>query len=130
MENSDTRRADAVIATAMGWTDIQLNAYVNYGSGRDACGTHPDKIGGWDQHGRMAIPDYHINRNALAEALTWASKDENLWSRFDEHLIEAVCGYGDSGTEKRRAFLLAPPHVIAGALAEAIADDARAEIRS
>lgn len=52
------RELDIAIAELLGWTGIETEAYVNYGTGRDACGTTPDGKGGFYNSGRAPIPHY------------------------------------------------------------------------
>lgn len=50
------REFDAQCAAALGWTVIQSDCYTP--TGREWCGTSPDRQGGWDGFGRTYIPWY------------------------------------------------------------------------
>jgi hypothetical protein len=53
----DNRELDRAIAEKfLGWTDIVEDAYTP--SGRNLCGTHPSKKGGFNNNGRFIIPYY------------------------------------------------------------------------
>lgn len=65
------RALDIAVAALMGWTGIEAEAYVNYGTGRDACGTTPDGKGGFYNSGRASIPHYSTDIKAA-----WAVRAE------------------------------------------------------
>lgn len=65
----------------------------------------------------MDVPQFHTDRAALAEALAWCAQDARRWHLFTYALFGQI---EVANCDFTQAALLAPPHVLAQALAAAI----------
>lgn len=132
---NEMRAADAVIAKAMngewdrsrcgvcGWPlkeraeDGCVVRYGDSGARLDDCSMRPLPERRADEP-----PRFHADRDALHGALVWAAaQDRRIWYEFDRRLFGALLP--DGGTMESdftQATLLAPPRLIAAALAKAI----------
>lgn len=137
--DAEARRRDAVIARAMfGW-NIDESHWINQRrleQGLSLCTTQPS--GEWEtldefyaqgpsEKPGQACPEYHTDREALAEALAWFNESADDEQR--QEFFAGECGmYAAIGAPREYqgtrdvvlSALTAPPHVLAAALAEAI----------
>jgi hypothetical protein len=56
---------DAAVAKVLGWTDLTFDAFTPVG--RQLCGTHPSKRGGFYGHGRMIVRQWSADIAAAWE---------------------------------------------------------------
>jgi hypothetical protein len=118
------RAIDAKIAQAIGWKDVHFNGPTDrlanrwYGVPPGLPSLENSRGGEWNYP--REIPLYHADRDALAEALEWMTKqDQKQWWRFEKALFSVLGAKNKYYTSDVQAALLAPPHVVAAALAEA-----------
>ena len=92
------RELDALVAEhLMGWKDIHLDAYVNYGNGRDACGTTPDSKGGFYNSGRAPVPRYSTDISAAWKVFVaglWNAGTGNIAADMEDFGRGAILGNG------------------------------------
>jgi hypothetical protein len=83
------RELDVQCAKLLGWTGIQADCYTP--TGKDWCGTNPERTGGWDGHGRTYIPHYSVRPEA-ARILEEEIERRGLKDTYINELIDACAG--------------------------------------
>lgn len=112
--DAEARRRDAVIAKAMG-----------HYSGTLRLRNGKEKVVWFKADGTPieGLPRFHTDRDALDEALTWCAENAKRWVSFYEAFVTTFNGHRRpliTTEDLVKYALLAPPHVLAQALAAAI----------